>query len=42
MLLSYCTNVHPAEHLDGVLDQLVRYAAPVREAAGLDVLGVGL
>src|SRR6478609_5873103 len=42
MLLSYCTNVHPAEDLDGVLDQLVRYAAPVREAAGLDVLGVGL
>lgn len=42
MLLSYCTNVHPAEDLDGVLDQLARYAAPVREAAGLDVLGVGL
>jgi sugar phosphate isomerase/epimerase len=42
MLLSYCTNVHPAEDLDGVLDQLARYAGPVREAAGLDVLGVGL
>lgn len=42
MLLSYCTNVHPAEDLDGVLDQLERYAAPVRAAAGLDVLGVGL
>jgi sugar phosphate isomerase/epimerase len=42
VLLSYCTNVHPAEDLDGVLDQLARYAAPVREAAGLDVLGVGL
>ncbi|MBI9115583.1 metabolite traffic protein EboE [Sanguibacter sp. YZGR15] len=42
MHLSYCTNVHPAEDLDGVLDQLVRSAGPVREAAGLDVLGVGL
>lgn len=42
MLLSYCTNVHPAEDLDGVVDQLVTYAGPVREAAGLDVLGVGL
>ena len=42
MLLSYCTNVHPAEDLDGVLDQLARYAGPVREAAGLDTLGVGL
>ncbi len=42
MLLSYCTNVHPAEDLDGVVEQLARYAGPVREAAGLDVLGVGL
>ncbi|MFW7415139.1 metabolite traffic protein EboE [Demequina sp. SO4-18] len=42
MLLSYCTNVHPAEDLDGVIDQLVTYAAPVREAAGLETLGVGL
>jgi sugar phosphate isomerase/epimerase len=42
MLLSYCTNVHPAEDLDGVVDQLARYAGPVRAAAGLDVLGVGL
>ncbi|QJW38261.1 metabolite traffic protein EboE [Cellulosimicrobium protaetiae] len=41
-MLSYCTNVHPAEDLDGVVDQLVTYAGPVREAAGLDVLGVGL
>jgi sugar phosphate isomerase/epimerase len=40
--LSYCTNVHPAEDLDGVLDQLHRYAGPVREAAGLGTLGVGL
>jgi sugar phosphate isomerase/epimerase len=42
MLLSYCTNVHPAEDLDGVIDQLGRYSGPVREAAGLDTLGVGL
>ncbi|MGW6228731.1 metabolite traffic protein EboE [Cellulosimicrobium cellulans] len=42
MLLSYCTNVHPAEDLDGVVEQLVTYAGPVRAAAGLDVLGVGL
>lgn len=42
MPLSYCTNVHPAEDLDGVLAQLDRYAGPVREAAGLDTLGVGL
>ncbi len=42
MLLSYCTNVHPAEDLDGVIAQLERYAGPVRRAAGLDTLGVGL
>lgn len=42
MLLSYCTNVHPAEDLDGVIGQLERYAGPVREAAGLPTLGVGL
>lgn len=42
MLLSYCTNVHPAEDLDGVVQQLERYAGPVRRAAGLDTLGVGL
>lgn len=42
MPISYCTNVHPAEDLDGVLAQLDRYAGPVRVAAGLDTLGVGL
>ncbi|WP_395245255.1 metabolite traffic protein EboE [Agromyces sp. MMS24-K17] len=42
MELSYCTNVHPAEDLDGVLEQLTRYAGPARRAAGLDRLGVGL
>jgi sugar phosphate isomerase/epimerase len=42
MLLSYCTNVHPAEDLDGVIRQLREYSGPIRRRAGLDVLGVGL
>jgi len=42
MELSYCTNVHPAEDLDGIIDQLDVHAGPVRQAAGLDSLGVGL
>jgi sugar phosphate isomerase/epimerase len=42
MELSYCTNVHPAEDLEGVLEQLDAFAGPVRRAAGLDRLGVGL
>lgn len=42
MLLSYCTNVHPAEDLDGILRQLDTYAMPVREKLGSDRLGVGL
>ncbi|MDQ3787598.1 MAG: xylose isomerase, partial [Actinomycetota bacterium] len=36
--LSYCTNVHPAEDLAGVLAQLDRYAEPVRRLVGVDVL----
>jgi sugar phosphate isomerase/epimerase len=40
--LAYCTNVHPAEDLDGVIDQLGRYAEPVRETLGADLLGLGL
>lgn len=42
MELSYCTNVHPAEDFDGVLEQLDAFSGPVRQAAGLDRLGVGL
>ncbi|HEX6955467.1 MAG TPA: metabolite traffic protein EboE [Agromyces sp.] len=42
MHLSYCTNVHPAEDLDGVIRQLETYAGPARLAAGLETLGVGL
>ncbi|EIE98159.1 metabolite traffic protein EboE [Saccharomonospora glauca] len=41
-MLSYCTNVHPAEDLDGIVRQLDTYAVPVRERLGLDLLGVGL
>ncbi|WP_024876034.1 metabolite traffic protein EboE [Saccharomonospora piscinae] len=41
-MLSYCTNVHPAEDLDGIIGQLDTYATPVREALAVDVLGVGL
>jgi sugar phosphate isomerase/epimerase len=40
--VSYCTNVHPAEDLPGVLAQLDRYAEPVRRLVGVDVLGLGL
>lgn len=42
MELSYCTNVHPAEDLDGIVAQLDGHAGPIREAAGLAALGVGL
>ncbi|MEV6050805.1 metabolite traffic protein EboE [Streptomyces sp. NPDC052107] len=40
--LAYCTNVHPAEDLDGVLAQLARHAEPVRERLAVPVLGLGL
>lgn len=40
--LCYCTNVHPAEDLPGILDQLDTYAAGVRETLGVDRLGLGL
>ncbi|QQQ80538.1 metabolite traffic protein EboE [Saccharothrix sp. 6-C] len=39
---AYCTNVHPAEDLAGVVAQLDRYAVPVREALGADTLALGL
>ena len=42
MELSYCTNVHPAETLDGIIEQLDVHAGAVRIAAGLESLGVGL
>ncbi|WBB49644.1 metabolite traffic protein EboE [Verrucosispora sp. WMMA2044] len=40
--LGYCTNVHPAEDLAGIVAQLDRYAVPVRETLGADPLGLGL
>ncbi|MBM0239175.1 metabolite traffic protein EboE [Micromonospora sp. ATA32] len=40
--LGYCTNVHPAEDLAGILTQLDDYAVPVRETLGADLLGLGL
>ncbi len=40
--LSYCSNVHPADDLEGVLGQLDRYAGPVREALDAPRLGLGL
>ncbi|MBT2364420.1 metabolite traffic protein EboE [Streptomyces sp. ISL-10] len=40
--LSYCTNVHPAETLDGVLAQLRDHSEPVRRRLGRDRLGIGL
>ncbi|TLS47970.1 TIM barrel protein [Streptomyces montanus] len=40
--LGYCSNIHQAEDLDGVIGQLARYAEPVRERLGVDRLGIGL
>lgn len=40
--VAYCTNVHPAEDLDGVIEQLRRFAAPVRRTLRDQRLGVGL
>ncbi|HEU4488701.1 MAG TPA: xylose isomerase, partial [Actinomycetota bacterium] len=28
--LSYCSNVHPAEDVEGILAQLDRFASPLR------------
>src|SRR5579859_2237824 len=40
--VGYCTNVHPAEDLPGVMAQLDTYAVPVRELVGTGRLGLGL
>jgi sugar phosphate isomerase/epimerase len=40
--VSYSTNVHPAEDLAGIVAQLDRFAVPIRETLGDDVLGLGL
>jgi len=40
--LAYCSNVHPADDLDGVSAQLERYTARVRSKLDVASLGVGL
>lgn len=40
--LAYCTNVHAAADLPGLLAGLARYAEPVRQRLGVNRLGVGL
>lgn len=40
--LAYCANVHATEDLTGLVDQLTRYAGPVRERLGAARLGLGL
>jgi sugar phosphate isomerase/epimerase len=40
--LSYCTNVHAAEDLTGIVTQFDTYALPVRLRLGSGVLGLGL
>jgi hypothetical protein len=40
--LSYCTNVHAAEDLAGIVTQFDTYALPVRLRLGSAVLGLGL
>ncbi len=40
--LAYCTNVHPAEDLDGVIAQLDGCSRLVRKELDVPVLGVGL
>ncbi|NJP65368.1 metabolite traffic protein EboE [Streptomyces spiramenti] len=40
--LAYCTNVHPAETPAGILEQLDRYAGPVRDRLGSGPVGLGL
>lgn len=40
--LAYCTNVHPAETLDGVIAQLAAHCEPVRRRLGTERLGIGL
>jgi sugar phosphate isomerase/epimerase len=42
MHLSYCTNVHPAEDLAGIVAQLDTYAVSIRKRLDADVLGLGL
>jgi len=40
--LAYGTNVHPAESVDGLVEQVRRYGGGIRAALGVDRLGLGL
>lgn len=40
--IGYCTNVHAGTDLASIRENLDRYAVPVRQACGLEELGVGL
>ncbi|MFC4563564.1 metabolite traffic protein EboE [Nocardiopsis mangrovi] len=40
--LAYCTNVHPAEDVDGLIEQIRTYGGGVRAALGAGRLGLGL
>lgn len=42
VLLSYCTNVHAAQDVAGIIAQLDEYALPIRELLGWSRLGLGL
>ncbi|WP_017538816.1 metabolite traffic protein EboE [Nocardiopsis halophila] len=40
--IAYCTNVHPAEDVDGLIAQIRRYGSGVRRALDTGRLGLGL
>jgi len=40
--LAYGTNVHPAEDVDGLVEQIHRYGGGVRSSLGVGLLGLGL
>ncbi|WP_129667555.1 metabolite traffic protein EboE [Phytoactinopolyspora endophytica] len=40
--LAYCTNVHPTEDLEALLEQVSSYGGGVRSRLGVDRLGLGL
>lgn len=40
--LAYCSNVHPAETVDGIGGQLLTFVPPLRDALGVERIGIGL
>lgn len=40
--VAYCTNVHPTEDVEALIDQVTRYGSGVRARLGTDRLGLGL